>query len=43
MLMPKTAVHENHLPAAGKNQIRFARKIFSMKAEAVTETMDETP
>jgi hypothetical protein len=42
MLMPKTAVHENHLPPTGKNEIWLARKIFSMKAEAVTETMDET-
>jgi len=30
MLMPKTSVNKNNFPAAWKNQVGFAWKVFAM-------------
>jgi len=43
VLVPKTAVEENYFPPCGKNEIGFARQIFSMEPKAVTKTMHEAP
>ncbi len=39
MAVPEAAMHEHHLTQLGKNQIRFAGKVFAMKPEAEAHTM----
>lgn len=39
--MPKTAMHKNHLAAAGKHQIRLARQIFAVQAATVAQLVRE--
>jgi hypothetical protein len=39
--MPKTSMHEDDLQARGEYQIRPARKVLPVKAEAVAKPMDK--
>ena len=40
--MPETAVDQDHLPPAGKDQVGRAGQIAAMQAEAVAEGVDQT-
>jgi hypothetical protein len=41
MLVPEAAVHEDGFPPSYERQIRLARKIASMKAEAITHRINK--
>lgn len=41
VLVPKTTVDENHLAAAWKNQVRFARKVFDVQPVSESQAVDE--
>jgi hypothetical protein len=43
MLMPETAVHEDHFPAGREHQVGFAGKIRCMQAVPVSKPVDEPP
>jgi hypothetical protein len=40
VLVPETTVNKNDLPAAHKNQVRFAWEVFSVQAVTKAKTMD---
>jgi hypothetical protein len=43
MLMPKAAVHKNHLALWPKDEIRLSGKVVTMEAIAVAQRMDKFP
>jgi hypothetical protein len=41
MLVPKTPMHKDHLPAAWKYEVRLSGKVFAVDAEAVALAMQQ--
>lgn len=41
MPMPETTVDENDFFSTGENNIRFPRKVISVKAKAIAKSMKE--
>lgn len=43
MLVPEAAMHEDHLSASGKDEIRFSRKILPVEPEPVPHRVGKAP
>jgi hypothetical protein len=41
--MPETAMHKNDLFETGEHEVRSAREIAAMQAEAIAKCMSHTP
>ena len=41
--MPEAAVDKDDLPKSGKDKIRFARKVFTMKSEPIAHPVNNPP
>ena len=43
MLMPETAMHENHLPSRREDEVRLARQVSTVQPVPVAHRMQEAP